>query len=115
MEQVLTALAAAAEKDPAEVLAGARERIAAKVAALDRLIAEHEQTEATVSAEMRAARETVLAAGVYADGDALERVLRVESHLTRQLTQTLNLLDRLRGDAEPAGAVVRLRRLVASG
>ena len=58
----------------------------------------------------RAERERAAAAAVYADGDAVDRVMRVESHLTRQLGLTLDLLDRLRGEAGGAGRVGALLR-----
>lgn len=115
LEGVLAALAAAAGKEPAAVLAGTRERFAAKAAEYDRVIAEQERVADAVAAEMRAARAAALAAGVYADGDAVERVLRAEAHLTRQLGSTLDLLDRLRGGVGPADPALRLRRLVANG
>ncbi len=65
---------------------------------------------------MRAARHAARAVGLYADGDAVERVMRVEAHLTRQLGLTLELLEKLRGGSVRGGDRVGvLVRQVAGG
>ncbi len=109
-------LARAAGLDPAIVVQKLQDLATAKVKEFDKVIAEKTAEEAVLVAQMRAARNAALAAGLYADGDAVERVMRMEAHLTRQLGLTLDLLERLRGDGSGRGedGVGLLVRRVAS-
>jgi hypothetical protein len=96
--RLLAELARQSGKSPQKVPRVLRERLAAAVAEYDAPIARMTAEAERLAAEMRAARERVAAAAVFADGEAVERVVRLEAHLMRQLRQTLDELDRLRGE-----------------
>ncbi len=104
-------LARANDRNPDAVVRAVRHRLAAKVAEYDKVIAEKETEADALTNQMRAARQAALSAGLYADGNAVERVMRMESHLTRQLGLTLDLLEKLRGGSvrggDGAGVLVR--------
>jgi hypothetical protein len=89
------ALAVAAARDPDEAVGVVREHLLARAAEYDGPIAEKEAEVESLATEMRAARERAASAAVYADPKAVDTVIRLEGHLTRQLGLTLDLLDRL--------------------
>ena len=114
---LVRALAAEAGKDPDAVAEAARAYFADPGRAAERgaRVAQLEAEAEAAAGELRAARERAAAAAVYADGDAVDRVMRVESHLTRQLGLTLDLLARLRGEAcSGAAGVGALLRAIPS-
>ena len=93
-----------------------RERLAARAEEYDQPIAEMTAETERVAAGMRTARERAAATAVYADGEAVDRVMRMEGHLTRQLRLTLDELDRLRGevaDGADGGFGVLVREVLA--
>ncbi len=108
-------LARAADRNPAAVVRAVRRRLAAKVVEYDGVIADKEAEADALATQMRAARHAALAVGLYADGDAVERVMRVEAHLTRQLGLTLDLLEKLRGGLVRGDGVGGLVRQFAGG
>lgn len=107
-------LAAGAGRDPDKALCAVRERLIAKAGEYDGPIAEQEAGAERAVSELRVARDRAAAAAVYADAKAVDTVIRLEAHLTRQLGLTLDLLDRLRGgrsDGDRAGFTGLLREL----
>jgi hypothetical protein len=107
------ALALAAGREPDEAIEAVREHFKLRAIEYDTVIAEKRTEADRLAAELRAARERAVAAAIYA-AKAVDTVLRVEGHLTRQLALTLDLLDRLRGDrsgGDRAGFTGLLREL----
>lgn len=90
------ALAVAAGRDPDEMVASVKSHLAACAAEYDGPIAEKQAEVDALVAEMRGARERAAAVAAYSDDKAVETAVRLEGHLTRQLSATLDLLDRLR-------------------
>jgi hypothetical protein len=92
------ALAVAAGREPDETVGVVREYLVARAAEYDGPIAEKEAEAEALAAELRGARERAASAAVFADAKAVDTVIRMEGHLTRQLGLTIDLLDQLRGD-----------------
>jgi hypothetical protein len=114
---LLSHLAAESDKDPRVVIDELRERFADHITKYDAVISAMEAEATSLVAQMRAAREAALGATLYADGEATERVVRLEGHLARQLGLALDLLDRLRGDGSrvAVGGLGALVRGLAAG
>lgn len=91
-------LAHGAARDPVEAVAAVRKCLAERAAEYDGPIAEKEAEADALASELRSARERAAAVAAYGDEKAVETAIRLEGHLTRQLGQALDLLDRLRGD-----------------
>jgi hypothetical protein len=95
-------LAGSAGREPDEVIETVREHFKLRAIEYDTVIAEKRAEADRLAAELRAARELAVAAAIYADEKAVDTVIRLEAHLTRQLGLMLDLLDRLRGDRSGA-------------
>jgi hypothetical protein len=101
--ELLHQLASEAGKAPQIVIDAPRERFADQITRYVEVITAMEEEASTLAAQMREAREAALGAAICADGEAVERVVRLEAHLARQLTLALDLLERLRGEQSQAG------------
>jgi hypothetical protein len=72
----------------------------------ERLLVEREAEEAAVAGRMSARRLRALAARALPSGVVLDKVIRQEGHLGRQLDLTLRQLERLQAARKPGSQVV---------
>jgi hypothetical protein len=112
LRDVVHELALEAKRDTAAVAAEFGALVRADRAEWEHAVSALRGEEESLAAAMRAARVAARAARAFADESVVDRVLRVEAHLTRQLGLTLDLLARLAGgspgtDADRAGPLVR--------
>ena len=87
----------------------------AGAAASREAVRELEPEEAGLADELRAGRRRAADAALLADEAAVDRVLRVEAHLTRQLEATLALFGRLAGRPTVGLGVAGLGRAGGGG
>lgn len=96
LRRVVLAAARTANRPVGGLADAARGRLLAEIEDREHRITEQRAEEATLAAELLRDREAAAAARLYADGGVIERVVRAESHLSRELDRTLALLGRLR-------------------
>jgi hypothetical protein len=85
LRAVLARAAAVAGRDSEVLLPDVAARLDAEVRDAEQAVAAREWAEQELVDEMRAARARVAAAGLFADDKVLDRVIRAEAHLNRQL------------------------------
>jgi hypothetical protein len=116
--EVRTAVARAAGdagRDPADVGAAVLARLEGRAGRYRDAARELEAEDERLAGEMRAARRRAGDAASLGDAAAVERVLRVEAHLTRQLETTLALFGRLAGSPAPVGLGVVVAGVARGG
>jgi hypothetical protein len=95
LRAVLDRAAVTAGREPAALLADVAAQLAAEVANVEEAIADRERAEVALVGEMRVARVRAAAAGLLADDKVIDRVVRAEGHLQRQLERTVAVLEQL--------------------
>jgi hypothetical protein len=114
LRAVLAQAAAMTGRDPVAFPAEVAAQLDAEVRDAEQAVAAREHAEGALVGEMRAARARVAAIGLIADDKVVDRVIRAEAHLNRQLERAVALLERVQerrrnneaAAAESAGAIV---------
>lgn len=88
-------LAREVNRDSEDVIRAVQNHLRAQVIQYEAKIASAQHEATRLATELKALREQGVAATLYADDTTLERVIRVEQHLVRQMECTLNLFERL--------------------
>jgi hypothetical protein len=97
LRAVLDRAAVTAGREPAALLTEVIAQLAAEVANVEEAIVTRERAEVALVGEMRVARGRAAAAMLLADDKVIDRVVRAEGHLQRQLERTVALLEQVQG------------------